>query len=61
MMVGAFVTRNGALLLSRMLAAWLSGVLSLDPLTLTASAAVLTTAAAASCYLRLGARPESSR
>jgi predicted permease len=49
--VGATAGILGAVILSRMLAEWLAGVRSLDPLTLAASAAVLTAVAAASCYL----------
>ncbi|MGE5727940.1 MAG: ABC transporter permease [Gemmatimonas sp.] len=49
--IGATGGLIGAVFLSRVLAGWVSGVRSLDPLTLTASVAVLTAVAAASCYL----------
>jgi ABC-type antimicrobial peptide transport system, permease component len=49
--IGATAGIIGAVLLSRTLAAWLTGVRTLDPLSLAASAAVLTAVAAASCYL----------
>jgi predicted permease len=49
--VGATIGVIGAVLVSRVLAGLLSDVRSLDPLTLAASAAVLTAIAVASCYL----------
>ena len=49
--IGAIAGIIGAVILSRILAGWLAGVRSLDPLTLAASAAVLTAVGTASCYL----------
>jgi predicted permease len=48
--IGATAGLIGAVLLSRVLGGLLAGVRTLDPLTLVASAAVLTAVAAASCY-----------